>query len=443
VAIKHYVFNRRVKRRLRWQFWVLAVLAFALLYFYWWTVGSKVPSPAPILPDAGALLQPRPGDLLGVNSTQSYTAAQTDALAKENYGSAMPPVATGITKYVFHYRSELPNGEDITVYGRAYLPAVPRAKLPIFAFAPGTTGIGDECAASLEKPKVANWANYDSHLAAYASQGYAVVTTDYEGMRDSSRIHHYMVGELEGRALLDSVRALKHLPAAGGRLDTGAVFFAGYSQGGQAAFWADKIAAGYAPEIKDKGVVGFGPVMDVKETLADVTRGANINWFGPYLLYSYSDYYHTRYPDNQILVPQFLDTLNKDVPAHCIDTDIVHWGRKPEGVYTPQFLQTLSSGQWAGTPFESFGADMDKNAVGALSTSSAKRINGGTQDNVVLPAQQQAAFNTLCHSSTGPVQLAEYQDATHYNTMVRSFSDTLAWMHALIAGLPQASNCPQ
>ena len=438
-----YVFNKRVKHHRRWQFWVLLVMAFGLIYFYWWTVGSRVPSPAPSLPDAQAILQPHPGDLLGVDSAQTFTVAQTEALAKENYGASTPPVTTGITKYIFHYRSELPNGRQITVYGRAYLPAVPKTNLPVFAFAPGTTGIGDECAASLEKPKVANWANYDSHMAMYASQGFAAVTTDYEGMRDPSRIHHYMVGELEGRAVLDSVRALKHLPASRGRLDLGSVFFAGYSQGGQAAFWADKIASSYAPEIKDKGVIGFGPVMSVKETLADVTHGANINWFGPYVLYSYRDYYHTDYPLENILVPHFLATLDTDVPAHCIETDISHWGRKPDGVYTPEFLQTLSSGQWAGTPYASFGADMDKNEVGALSTSSAKRINGGTMDNVVLPAQQAAAFNTLCHSSTGPVQLAEYQGATHYDTMVRSFSDNVSWMHAIIAGLPQASNCPK
>jgi acetyl esterase/lipase len=271
----------------------------------------------------------------------------------------------------------------------------------------------------------------------YASQGYAAVTTDYEGMRDPGRIHHYMVGELEGRALLDAVRALRNLPETRGRLN-GQVFLSGYSQGGHAAFWADKIAAAYAPDIKPTGVLGYGPVMSVKQTLLDVTHAANINWFGPYVLYSYRDYYKTDY--GQLLLQHWDDTLNVDVPSHCIDTDIPFWGHNPANVYSPEFMAAMAGGTMAET-YPAFNRDLLLNEVAPTTTSTPKRINQGEHDNVVLASQQQAVMPALCQSSQGPVQLVVYPNTTHYDTMLHSLPDTLAWMRALSAGQPQPTSC--
>ncbi|GAC1372039.1 MAG: hypothetical protein NVSMB39_6260 [Candidatus Saccharimonadales bacterium] len=393
-------------------------------------------APAPTVKATPA--PPRAGDIIAQDSSEHFTPEQTAALISHNYpGTAVNP-GLGVTKIIFHYRSQLPDGQLITVYGRAYLPDVPLGNLPTFAFAPGTTGIGDQCAPSLEKPAVANWANYDSHLSAYAAKGFAAVTTDYEGMRDPGRLHHYMVGELEGRALLDAVRALRHLPQAKGRLTTNNVFFAGYSQGGHAAFWADKISAAYAPDVTPLGVVGFGPVMSVKQTLADITRGANINWFGPNVLLSYQDYYHTIYPG--VVQPAREATMTADVLAHCIDTDLSYWGHTPANIYTPEFIQAAQTNT-INAAFPQFAAALDANEVGAVPTVTAKRINEGAQDNVVLPAQQLAAVPQLCSSSKGPVQYMAYPNSTHYNTMLHSFTDTLAWMRNLINHGSVPSNC--
>lgn len=413
---------------------MLTILAVGSLY---WAIRSNPQWSVPRLPSLRAPL-PLPGDVLGRDSVETLSPAEATALIKKNYPAGVPGPAVGITKLTFHYRSQLPTGEFVTVYGRAYLPQDGRTSLPIFAFAPGTTGVGDQCAASLERPGVANWGDYDSHLSAYATMGYAAVTTDYEGMRDPTRIHHYMVGELEGRALLDAVRALRHLPQSTGRLSPTDVFLSGYSQGGHAAFWADKIAARYAPDIRPLGVVGFGPVMSVKQTLADVTRGANINWFGPDVLVSYADYYHESYPG--ILLPDREVGLTAKVLAHCIDTDLPYWGHTPVGLYTPAFIEAALSGTITDT-FPEFAKQLGANEVGPLSTPSAKRINGGDHDNVVLPAQQVAAAATLCSSSLGPVQYVSYPQTTHYDTMLHSFSDTLIWMHALSGAQSLPSTC--
>lgn len=438
-----YEDGRPTRPRRAWRWWLVAAVVVALSAgLYYWLVPSAPVATRPT-PKAVATTPPaapdKPGKVLGIDSVVHMTAPEATALAHQNYGAVTLAAATGVTKVVFRYRSQLPGGQPIAVYGRAYLPDG-AAKHPIWAFAPGTTGIGDACAASLERPQVSNWANYDSHMTEYAGQGYAGVITDYEGMRDPTRLHHYMVGELEGRAVLDSIRAMTQLPQAVGRVDVGAIFLAGYSQGGHAAYWADKIQPQYAPELPALGVVGFGPVMSVKDTLADVTHAANINWFGPYVFTSLADYYGHHYDLTALLQPRWIPTLAADVQRHCIDTVLPYWGRDPAAVYTPGLIAAMSSGDW--TAFPQLEADLNANAVGDQPTTSAKLINEGEHDNVVLSRQQRGVVPGMCAASQGPVAYREYPGATHYTTMIVSLRDTLAWMTALRAGQAVPTTCP-
>ena len=422
-------------------FLILALVTGAFLYYFSnLDAGRRARTPTtPATASSPIPLKPAPGQLLGVDNRQSFSITQTQEVAHENYGAAAPAAKSGVTKITFRYRSSDVDGTLFTVYGRAYLPTG-GGSYPIFAFAPGTTGIGDQCAPSLENPKAANWGNYDSHMLMYASQGYAAVTTDYEGMRDISRLHHYMNGELEGRALLDAVRALKNLPDAKGHLKSAQVVVGGYSQGGHAAFWADTIARDYAPDITVKGVVGFGPVMSVKESIGDVTYGSTLSWFGPYVLTSYRDYYKADYGLERILQPRFVQNLTGDVLSHCIDTDIAFWGHNPNTVYTPEFLASINADTFA-AQYPELARDLDKNSVGNEATSSAKLINQGKGDNVVLARQSESVMPGMCSASTGPVQLKLY-NGTHYNTMVLSLNDTLAWMRQVTGGERPISTCP-
>jgi len=369
------------------------------------------------------------GSVISTQNSATWDAAQTTALIAETAKAFSLPIQSGVTKQIFSYQSsDARDDKPITVYGRIYVPSVVKAgaKLPVIAFAPGTTGIGDECAASLENATRRNWGNYDSLLAAYASQGYIVVTTDYEGMRDDSRLHHYMVGVQEGRAVLDSVRALKGLALTKSVFDPDKIAVAGYSQGGQAALWADKIAGQYASDVRVAAVIGFGPVSDVRTTLDDTASGSTIDWFGPYVLTSYADYYHQSFPLDQILLAHWTTSLKTDVMNSCIDTASKVWGTKPDLVYTPQFLQVMKSGQYTGV-YQQLGDDMDANLAGDQTTPSAKLINQGSLDNVILPAQSKALDQELCLTNSDTT-LTMYKNATHYNTMVTSFNDTLKWL---------------
>lgn len=380
------------------------------------------------------------GKITEQSAIQEYTSAQALALIRQT-NAAYQGTPPALKSQTFRYTMVDTNGTTAQVYARVYVPVLTRgADLPVFAFGPGTTGIDDQCAASTEVPSKRNFANYASHMAAYAAQGYVAVITDYEGMRDTARMHHYMVGALEGRAMLDSIRGVGNLSLTKSTANLDEVFLAGYSQGGHAAFWADRLAANYAPELTIKGVIGFGPVTDVRQTLVDTTRGANILWFGPYLLYSYSDWYKESYSLDTILMPPYAESISTDIATNCIDTNISHWGNRDiNRVYTQPFIQAMQRGTIAQIA-PGFNDRMVQNLAADVKTSSNKLINHGKLDNVVLPTQSDSARKRLC-SLGNQVTFRQYADATHYNTMIKSFQDTINWMKAVRVGTSVPRDC--
>ena len=378
------------------------------------------------------------GVVVATESEKLYSAQEVGTLIRQtqpNYKG----LQTNVTMQLFKYRIQDANGATEDIYARVFIPESGK-NLPVLSFAPGTTGIDDSCAASLEDPAKRNWANYVSHMLAYASNGYVPVITDYEGMRDPKRVHHYMVGDLEGRAVLDAAQSLTQLGLTKDRIDIEKVLVAGYSQGGHAALWADQLANTYAPSLKLRGVVGFGPVTDVRQTLTDTTRGANILWFGPYLLRSYQDWYGTEYNLASILKSPYHENLAADVAKNCIDTNIAYWGNRDiNKVYTPAFIEAMKSGSLqAFNP--TFDQQLQSNLAGAVKTSRPKLINHGKLDNVVLPAQSDSAVKRMCGLGESVVYKI-YPDATHYNTMAKSFDDTLVWMKAVLSGSTPTSTC--
>lgn len=429
---------RRPRDRLLWlTLAVVLVLAGWVIYTNSRAVRRVTAQVLPSIP--GVPHKPSGGKIVSAEVVRTYSVQEVTALERQNYGNDSLPVHNPVTELLIKYTSLDTDGSEIQEYTRAYIPRLTTdAKIPMLALAPGTTGIGDACAASLEQPAVANWGNYESHAAAYAGQGYAVVIPDYEGMRDSTRIHHYMVGQLEGRAVLDAVRATYSLSDYK-NLDPNQLFLAGYSQGGQAVAWADQIAPSYTPKLNVTGVVAFAPVSDITATLAGPLGGSTTTWFGPYLFVSFADYYHQTFPLDMMLQPPWIPNLRSDVFGHCINTVTKFWPN-PAAVYTPAFLADLKDPAAFQTNYPDLARDIAQNQPWQLATGTPKLINQGQKDNVILPAQQAQALPTICRGA-GPVQLQYYADVTHYNVMVKSFKDTLAWMTKATAGQPLTTSC--
>ena len=456
--------KERKQRRISQALWVILaveVVLVGLLVFYFYVILPKPKKPVDaqvVKKEIKKAPEIKTGKILKEEPAKKFTPQEVQGLIGQTNKKFDSPISAEVTKQVFSFNSSDGKVDNVPIYARAYVPSGTDKK-PVFAFAPGTTGIADSCAASLENPSKADWANYDSLLMAYASQGYVVVTIDYEGMRDSARIHHYMVGDLEGRALLDSIRALKNLALTKDQINDEQQFSAGYSQGGHASYWADQIKDDYAPELKLLGSIGFGPVTSVEETLDDAINGANINWFGSLVLTSYNDWYKTPYPVDKILQPKFAKNFKTDAQSLCIDAFTKLWpsnrgqNRSAE-VYTPEFSSVAKKLNIAENPtYQSFSTDLAKNIVGNVKTDRPKLINHGIHDDVVLVSQSQHGFERMCVKGntvkfnkydTSPNAIQGYNPSgrvDHYQTMNASFKDTIAWMQNIIAGKKAPTSC--
>jgi hypothetical protein len=160
------------------------------------------------------------------------------------------------TAWRMMYLSESLQGEPIVVTGTALVPSgeAPAGGRPVLTIAHGTSGIADDCAPS--KHAVATEL---SLMGPFVDAGYLVVLSDYEGLGTPGR-HPYLVGESEGRGVLDGALAARGLPDtdAGDQLS---IF--GYSQGGHGALWAGQLAADWAPDYDLVGTVAGAPATEL------------------------------------------------------------------------------------------------------------------------------------------------------------------------------------
>ncbi|NUU24711.1 MAG: alpha/beta fold hydrolase, partial [Streptomycetaceae bacterium] len=150
------------------------------------------------------------------------------------------------------YRSTDAHDRPIDVSGTVLTPHVPWSgpgPRPVVGYAPGTQGVGDECAPSHQMTMGSEYEG--PFLSGLLARGYGVVVTDYEGL-GTPGTHTYVNRAAEGHALLDAIRAAQRLPEAD-LPDHGPVAVAGYSQGGGASAAAVELYASYAPELALKG----------------------------------------------------------------------------------------------------------------------------------------------------------------------------------------------
>jgi predicted esterase len=166
------------------------------------------------------------------------------------------------TKLVL-YSSRTPLGAKTAVSGSISVPRgkPPKGGWPVITWAHGTTGVADVCAPSrnsVTSPAEPYISYIYPDLNAWLAAGYAVLQTDYQGLGTPGP-HAYLVGEAEGRSVLDIVSAARQLdPKISKRY-----LIAGHSQGGQSALFAAGLAQSWEPKLKLRGTVAFAPASHI------------------------------------------------------------------------------------------------------------------------------------------------------------------------------------
>jgi len=161
-------------------------------------------------------------------------------------------------------------GEPIAVSGLVAFPAgrAPAGGWPVVSWAHGTVGSADKCAPSMDeyvgvKPGdeglgLLRKINKAPHklLSALLNAGWAVAMSDYEGLGTRGN-HPYLLGESEGRGVLDIVAAARHLAVQTDRPSLSERYsIVGHSQGGQAALFAAHLATRSEDRYPTRGLLG-------------------------------------------------------------------------------------------------------------------------------------------------------------------------------------------
>ncbi|MCH7951313.1 hypothetical protein IH980_01060 [Patescibacteria group bacterium] len=378
------------------------------------------------------------GSLVKFEYLETFTKNQINRSNANFYSRAtVPQTQYSVDRYSMSFNSTEDDGEPLIIKSQLFVPKMQEgAEAPLYVFGQGTTGLGDRCAPSREFPEVSNWGNYRAHMLSYASKGYIVVFPDYEGFNDKTRLHHYFNAELEGKVLLDSARAAfnffkeESLPVN----PEEAVFFAGYSQGGHAAFAVKDLAPQYAPELPIKGVIGYGATTNVVAMIKENPT------FAPYLFYSYSDHYGEEVIDpSELLLPKLLPTLRMDTITICVGDIYKRYGYNAKQIYSQSFYNALYNDK-LDDEFPILKKVLDQNNSGYLSSSIPSLILQGSTDPIVTLKSQKEFINQMCSAGNNLTYL-EYPGVHHYQTRQVSFQDTLDWMQDIVNGQTPKSDC--
>ncbi|WP_285114516.1 alpha/beta fold hydrolase [Leifsonia sp. fls2-241-R2A-40a] len=207
----------------------------------------------------------------------------------------------GATAWRILFRSTDQSGRAVLNSGMLVEPdgKAPAGGRTVVSWAHATTGSAEKCAPSRSvDPYV-----WMEGLTGLLKQGYAVVSTDYTGMGVAGP-NSYLVGETEGRNVLDAARAAR---AVLGAAASDRVLLWGHSQGGQAALFAAQAWKRYAPELEVRGVAVAAPATDLAPLLrADIGDVSGVS-IASYAFDAYSSVYDA--PLDSILTPAAVAAL--------------------------------------------------------------------------------------------------------------------------------------
>lgn len=332
----------------------------------------------------------------------------------------------GASAYLILYRSTGLHSEPIAVSGVAIIPAsASSSPRPVVAWAHPTTGIVPRCAPSLA---IFIFQQIQG-LRDMLDRGYAVVATDYPGLGTPGP-HPYLVGVSEGRAVLDSVRAVRRLPGAhaGNRF---AVW--GHSQGGQAALYAGLLAKSYAPDIELAGIAAAAPATELVTLMTDDLNSSGGRNLTAMTLWSWQRVFGA--PMDRALEPDAIPVVDA-LADECIESiyDIVLRQRISRPL-AESFLAIQNP-----ATIEPWRSLANENTPGILPKDIPVFLAQGGADMLVRPAVTQNYMERLCRAGSR-VSMLMVPKSNHGFIGRDSARTAVGWIADRFAGLPSPSDC--
>ena len=325
------------------------------------------------------------------------------------------------------YHSTDRAGNDIAVSGVVVAPDLPSRghERTVVSWAHPTTGAeGKRCAPSTGIDPFILMEGLDELLRA----GYVVAATDYSNMGAAGPAS-YLVGDTEGRNVLDAVRAAQHLDGADAGSNT---LLWGHSQGGQAALFAGQIQPTYAPELDLKGVAVAAPAGELGELLAADIGDVSGVTIGAYAFGAFQEAYRDEYPDlalTSVLTPEGAAAVPKMMPLCLLGQN-----KQLHAIATPLIGSFVAKDPTSVEPWASFLAE---NTPGAVQIDVPVLVTQGLKDQLVKPATTDSLVQRLCDAGD-EVQYRRYADVDHGTVAYRTVPLLVPWLKAREAGKPLA-----
>jgi pimeloyl-ACP methyl ester carboxylesterase len=363
--------------------------------------------PAASFADSG----PKPGTIL---TSEPMTLA-----------ASLGAVATG--KRITYVSTE-PSGNPIVVSGVVLTPrsqirqSHPENATRTVAWAHGTTGVADQCAPSatdhLDLPA---YDDYTHVVAGYVSQGWTVTATDYPGLGTPGP-HPYVVGESEGRSVIDSVRAARNVnPTLSDKW-----VVSGHSQGGQAAMFASEQADTYGKGLQLRGTVALAPASNI-DLIAPALVGTPVQGYLVMAIYGLAAVDPTVNPD-EILAQPALDRVGV-LESGCFDEVMAAFADLAAD-------ELLVGGQLPDAVAANFAASNPGKEAGNSPVLLVQGLNDDT-----IPADLTQYFHSQLCAFDQPVQLTEYAGFGHIDVLPASQDDVIDYITDRFKKEPAPNNC--
>lgn len=333
----------------------------------------------------------------------------------------------GSSAHKILYRSTGLKGELIAVSGLVIVPEgpVPPGGRPVVAWAHGTTGVARKCAPSLF-PQSLTWIPGLNDMIA---RGYVVAATDYPGL-GATGVHPYLVGESEGRAVLDSVRAARQLPGVNAS-EHFAVW--GHSQGGHASLFTGQLARRYAPELRLAGVAAAAPATELGDLFRADIGGIIGKVLGAFALWSWSNLYNIPIDrvvlERSSLVFERVVGFCNDTPRQAFKLLLAEQPLEREGFLAVDVTKT-----------EPWRKIMIENTPGQAPAGAPVFLAQGTLDPVVRPDVTARFMRILCEKGT-PVRFVPVPGGDHDASAEFGAAPAVAWIADRFAGGPVPDDC--
>ncbi len=285
-------------------------------------LGAVLGLPLRAAMDRGTLVDP-------ASLLTTMTAVQIDGATLASGLQAISGKAKCDVKLVaLNYNTVGVKGEKTNASGVLLLPTgACNAAAGLVAYAKGT---------DVQKPRtLANPADSETFLLAaiYASQGYAVVATDYLGFAKSAYPYHpYLHADSEASSVIDSIRAARLAAKSNGAALSGKVMVTGYSQGGHSSMAAHRaIERDNGREINLVAGAHLAGPYNLSGSLKLPNAIAGYQFFVPYLVTAWQKAYGNIYsiPSMAFKLPydSYIDTL---LPSPTLNyTTLVTSGKLP------------------------------------------------------------------------------------------------------------------